>query len=136
MQPLQHIEFLFIRQLRHQGVCRGVACAVHPIHRRTVLRLLVLIASGETEKQAVCPRLIDNADFQNGSLVVVHGMETAHGEIPFHHLTASVSFRVAVDVHLIVVVRIVLVGVQRDVETVLRGMFRIDIALVRVERTV
>ena len=49
---LQHLELLFVSQLRHQRVGRGVARSVHPVHVGGVLGLLVLVASGETEMTA------------------------------------------------------------------------------------
>ena len=52
VQPLQHLELLFVSQLRHQRVGRGVARSVHPVHVGGVLGLLVLVASGETEMTA------------------------------------------------------------------------------------
>ena len=136
VQPLQHLELLFVSQLRHQRVGRGVARSVHPVHVGGVLGLLVLVASGETDKQAVRPRFVDDADFQNCGLVVVFGKEPADYEILVDYAVAGFAeLGVVVDIDFVIVVRVVLIGIQRDIETLLRGMLRINVGLVSVERT-
>ena len=47
VQPLQHFESLFVSQLRHQRIGRGVACTIHPVHSGGILGLFILVTSHE-----------------------------------------------------------------------------------------
>ena len=64
-------------------------------------------------------------------------MKAAHGEIFFNLLVTAilVELRVTVDIDFIIVIRVVLIGIQRNIKTFLCGMFRIDIGFVGVKRT-
>ena len=133
MQPFEHVKPFLVCQRRHQGTCSGVSGAVHPVHVRCVLGLFVLIAAGESEQQPVGKRLVYHAHLEHGSLVVVPGVEASHLEVAVDHAVVC-EVRVVVDVHLVVVVRIVLVSVQRNVETVFGRILGVDVGLVSVER--
>ena len=61
-------------------------------------------------------------------------MEPADYEILVDYAVAGFAeLGVVVDIDFVIVVRVVLVGIQRDIETLLRGMFRINVGLVGVE---
>ena len=61
-------------------------------------------------------------------------MEPADYEILVDYAVAGFAeLGVVVDIDFVIVVRVVLVGIQLDIETLLRGMFRINVGLVGVE---
>lgn len=57
-------------------------------------------------------------------------MEPADYEILVDYAVAGFAeLGVVVDIDFVIVVRVVLIGIQRDIETLLRGMFRINVGL-------
>ena len=48
VQPLQHPEAFLVHEVGHQRLGRRVARAVHPVHVRGVLRLLVFVSAGKS----------------------------------------------------------------------------------------
>ena len=63
-------------------------------------------------------------------------MEPAYFKVFVHHAVAGLAkFGIMVYVDFVVVVRVVLISVQRDVKAALRGMLRIGVGLMGVERT-
>ena len=101
----------------------------------TGLYVLIHIRIGETQQQAVRPFLVYDPQFADDGFIVVGIVETFH---PF--LLASVDasglevfYR---SVHVVIIIRLVLEGIDFVSESVFERLSEIHVRLVRIERAI
>ena len=108
----------------------------------TGLHVLIHVRVGETQHQAVGPCLVDEAYFTDDRLVVVGVVEAFHAyfvprvDIGRNRAVGIEGEYFRVDIHLVVIVRIVLEGIDFVGEAALERLPEVDIRLVGVERAI
>ena len=113
----------------------AVFLPVNDFLAHTGLYVLVHIGVGETQQQAVCPFLVYDTQLTDDGFVVVGIVEAFHTFL-FASVDASGLEVFHRSVHVVIIIRIVLEGIDFVSESVFERLSEIHVRLVRIERAI